>query len=626
VSLSSPNGQVVATFRVDEAGVPRYAVRLGGAEVLTEAPLGVVREDVDLSRGLRLVGSSPVSAIRDEYEILTAKRRKNVYVANRQTHSLVAPGGQAMNLVMQVSDDGLAFRYEFPGGGPTVHRVLSEATSFSLPAGSRAWLQPMAVAKSGWSRANPSYEEHYSMDIAAGTPSPTEAGWVYPALFRTGEAWLLISEAAPNRSYCVTRLINGEGQRTYRVGFPDAREGVPGGPVAPESTLPFHTPWRVVAIGSLKTIVESTLGIDVADPAKAPPIIAKPGKASWSWLLLQDRGTVFDVQKRFIDYAAEMKWEYCLVDALWDAKIGYDRAKELADHARAKGVGLMLWYNSNGNWNDAPQTPLNKLVNREDRLREFERLRSMGVVGLKVDFFGGDGQSMVGYYLDLLEDAAPFGFAMNFHGATLPRGLQRTYPNLLTVEAIRGEEFVYFEQANAERQPGHVAMLPFTRNVFDPMDFTPMVLDRFPNKRERRTTVGFELASTVLLTSGIQHYAEVPEGMAKMPPFVVQFLRDVPAIWDDSKFVAGHPGKDAVMGRLGNGKWYIAGVNGEGLEKPLTLDLSHLPIQTTGQLITDGDEGLFQGTEIEVGEQRKLQLTVKPHGGFVAVFAGKPKP
>jgi hypothetical protein len=245
----------------------------------------------------------------------------------------------------------------------------------------------------------------------------------------------------------------------------------------------------------------------------------------------------------------------------------------------------------------------------------------MGVAGLKIDFFGGDGQSMIDYYLDLLEDAAPYGFLMNFHGATLPRGWQRTYPHLMTMEAVRGLEYVTFEQRNADQEATHAAMLPFTRNVFDPMDFTPMVLDHI-DRIERRTTSAFELALSVLFTSGIQHYAEIPEGMAKAPDYVRDFLKHVPSVWDDTKFLDGYPGKFAVFARQGEGRWYVAGINAEAAEKKLALNLGELAVRGSGTLITDGDAGnlSFRQVPVQLPSGQQMELTLPPRGGFVLVL------
>ena len=618
--VAGPGGRLAVYFRLDADGVPRYAIRLDGELVLRESRLGLVRDDADFSRGLRLVSASPAVPVRERYEILTAKRRVNDYRANRMVFRLQTAAGRKLEIIFQVSDDGVAFRYLFPETSAETRRLVEEVTSFNFPPGTRAWLQPMSVAKSGWEKVNPCYEEFYEKEIAAGTPSPTGAGWVYPALFRTGDTWVLVSESALARNYSGTRLRHESPGGEYAVGFPDPRENFRGGPVNPESKLPWLTPWRVVVVGGLKTIAESTLGIDLADrpAARYRNAAVKPGKASWSWPLLGDRQTVYEVQKRFIDYAAEMRWSYCLIDGHWDTQIGYEKAKELITYARGKGVGVLLWYNSAGDWNSAPQTPRDLMLTRASRVREFERLKAMGVAGLKIDFFGGDGQSMIAYYHDILEDAAPYGFLINFHGATLPRGWQRTYPHLMTAEAIKGLEYVTFEQKNADEEPAHAAMLPFTRNVFDPMDFTPVVLDRI-QRIERRTTSAFELALSVLFTSGIQHYAEIPEGMRKAPPYVRDFLKGVPAVWDDTKFLDGYPGKFVALARRGGGRWYVAGINGEATAKKLTLDLAELRARGAGTLIADGEGGnlSFRQEALRPGADRKLEITLPPRGGFV---------
>jgi alpha-glucosidase len=620
--VSSPDGRLAVEFHLDEHGAPRYSVTLDDKPVLRESRLGLLREDADFSKGLKFLSASKAELVKDRYEILTAKRRINTCLAMRRVYHLLSATDDKLDIVFQVSNDGVAFRYVFPEKDATVRKLKEETTTFHFLPDTRAWIQPMSKAKTGWAETNPSYEEYYEKDIPAGTPSPTGAGWVYPALFRSGGTWILLSESGLGRNHCATRLRNEAPDGEYAVGYPDPREGCFGGPVFPESTLPWATPWRVIVCGSLKTVTESMLGVDLADaPAKPAGPEVVPGKASWSWPLLKDDQTTYDVQKRFIDYAADMSWRYCLIDALWDTQIGYDKVKDLCKYAATKGVKILVWYNSGGDWNKAPQTPHSRLLTHESRMKEFNRLKDMGVAGLKIDFFGGDGQSMIAYYHDLLEDAEPFGFLMNFHGATLPRGWQRTYPHLMTAEAIRGLEFMTFEQANADKGPGHMAMLPFTRNVFDPMDFTPMVLDNIP-RIQRRTTSAFELATSVLFVSGIQHYGEIPEGMAKVPDDVKSFLKTVPSIWDDSKFIDGMPGEFVVMARKSKSKWYIAGIHAGDQPKTLVLDLKELGKLTKGTLITDGDGGnlSFRTEEISVGTDGKLTVTLKPKGGFVLVF------
>lgn len=623
IVVKSPDRTIEVDVRLVDGGAPAYELRRAGVVVVGESRLGLVRADADFSRGLVWVGKPKATRVRDRYDLAASKQRSHDYRANRMVFSLATAQGQRMDVVFQVSNDGVAFRYLFPEAAAQPCTVNEEVTSFRMPAGAKAWLQPMSVAKSGWAHTNPAYEEYHEVEIDIGTPSTLGAGWVFPALFRTGDTWILMSEAGLGRGYCASRLRHESPSGEYRIGFPDARETMGNVPIGPSFITPYATPWRVLAIGELKTVVESTLGTDVADPAiPAVKLAGLPGKAAWSWPKLGDKQTVFAVQKRFIDYAAEMGWAYCLIDALWDTQISETQMGELITHARTKNVGVLLWYNSNGNWNDAFQTPKNRLLAREDRRAEFSRLSALGVKGVKIDFFGGDGRAFIDLYHDILEDSAPFGLLVNFHGATLPRGWQRTYPHLMTAEAVRGYEFITFEQANADRAPRHMAMLPFTRNVFDPMDFTPVCLEG-PRKIKRRTTVGAELATSVLYTSGIQHYVEVPDVLAKQPDYVRQVLRDIPTAWEETRFLSGYPGKLVVLARLGSdGRWWVAGFNGEAVAKTVEVDFTGLVDRRTRtvDLISDAEAGGWsRQPAAALDGDRRLRVELLPYGGFVTV-------
>jgi hypothetical protein len=444
------------------------------------------------------------------------------------------------------------------------------------------------------------------------------AGWVFPALFRSGDTWVALTEANMDGSFHASRLQAESPGGVYRIGPPSAPEVFPGGALLAHARGTLVSPWRVIALGSLRTVMESTLGTDLAAPAMAfDAAKVAPGHASWSWALLKDDATVFEVQKRFIDYAADMHWDYTLVDADWDRKIGYDKLQELAAYAASKGVKLLAWYNSSGSWNKTEMSPKSKLLTHEQRVAEFSRLAKMGVAGVKIDFFGGDGQSMIQYYVDILKDARDAGLLVNFHGATLPRGWSRTWPNLMTTEAVRGLEYTTFTQADQDAVPRHAAMVPFTRNLFDPMDFTPMVFGDIPKIR-RATRNGFELAESILFLSGIQHFAETPEGMATAPEYVKAFLQALPRSWDEVRFVAGYPGRLAVIARRSGKAWYLAGLNADDEDAALDLDLSFLGGRSA-QLITDG-AGEREFTQVQLAGGAHRQLTIKAHGGFVARF------
>ena len=594
-----------------------YQVSRNGAEVLNTSTLGLVSTDADFSKNLSLLSVSKSETVKDTYTLKNAKRLTNNYAASKRVIHLENGDKKKLDVIFQVSNDGIAFRYYFPDRDTKTSKLSAEKTSFHFFKSSKAWMQPMSVAKTGWESTNPSYEEYYKKEINVGTPAPTDAGWVYPALFNYKDTWLLVSETGLDGNYCATRLKQNSPDGNYEVGFPDQREAFTGQNVNPESTLPWYTPWRIIAIGSLKTVTESTLGTDLAYPAKSNinPDQFQLGKASWSWIILKDNSIKYDVQKKYIDFAADMKWEFCLIDVNWDTTIGFPKMQELADYAKSKNVGLILWYNSAGAWNTVKYTPKNKLNVRESRLQEFAMLQKMGIKGIKVDFFGGDGQSMIKYYLEIFEDAAKFGLSVNCHGATLPRGWQRTYPNLVTMESIKGMEFITFEQENANEEPAHATTIPFTRNVFDPMDFTPMSLNKLPNIN-LKTTSTFELALPILFHSGVQHLAETPEGMAKVPAFVKTFLQEFPASWTDTKLIDGYPGKFVVMARKAGNKWYIAGINGENMAKEVAFDSAKFGKKA--KLIVDGkeDQSFVQS---ELNTDTKTQVNMKPYGGFVLV-------
>ncbi|MFO1388679.1 glycoside hydrolase family 97 N-terminal domain-containing protein [Cellvibrio sp.] len=616
--ITSPDKHLQVHLSQTEQGTLQYSVLRDGKPVIKTSSLGLELSDADFTKGLKIKSTSPLKAVSDDYEMMVGKKHKIQYRANEQTITLNNAGGQEIQVTFRLSNDGVAFRYQVPNPSKKHLQFKNETTSFSFAENTKAWMQSMAVAQTGFANTNPSYEETYLTDIPVGTASPSPAGWVFPALYKTDDTWVAITEVNMDGSFHASRLQADSAKGEYKIGLPMAAEVFTGGNLLAESDKDLVSPWRVLAIGSLPTLMESTLGTDLADPAIAfDKNLVQPGHASWSWAILKDDFTVFDVQKKFIDYAVDMKWDYTLIDADWDKKIGYEKMKELVDYAKTKNIGIILWYNSSGDWNGTQMSPKSKLLTHEQRVKEFALLREMGVKGLKIDFFGGDGRSMIAYYIDILKDAAAEGLLINFHGATLPRGWQRTYPNLMTMEAIKGFEFTTFTQANQDAVPAHAVMAAFARNLFDPMDFTPMAFGDIPNIK-RATRNGFEIAESVLFLSGIQHFAEIPEGMATAPDYVKAFLQDLPRSWDDVKFLDGVPGKYLVVARKSGDSWYLAGFNGDAADVSLTLDLSFIG-NKKAMLITDGaTEREF--TQTEIGTDKATAITIKSHGGFVAAF------
>lgn len=614
-TVSSPDGSLVLTFHLDKSGIPFFSVTRHSVPVLEESRLGIRATKKDLTKGFAVKKVSPVSLSKDAYTLLTGKKTKVRTSGNTRTVELSGKEGDLI-IEFRVANDGIAYRYKIPGSG-TID-ILSEAGSYSFTNETKAFIQPMQVSKTGWEGTNPAYEEHYIQDIPLQSVPFKNAGWVYPALFQSKGGWLLVTESGPSQQYCATRLIKDSTTRSFIIGFPDPREEMYENGLLPSLNLPGYTPWRIVAIGELSTIIESTLGTDLAGPAKKWNMdFVKPGHSSWSWIMSKDDHITYVEQKKYIDFAADMHWDYCLIDVNWDTRIGYEKIRELADYAASKKVGLILWYNSAGDWNTVKYTPRNMLLTKDSRTAEFERLHAMGIKGIKVDFFGGDGRSVMKYYHEILEDAAKANLMVNFHGATLPRGWHRTYPHLVSAEAVRGFEMITFTQEDADKEANHAAMLPFTRNAFDPMDFTPMNLHKIPTHVKRKTSSGFELALSVLFLSGIQHFAESPEGMSHMPEFVKRFLQNLPAQWDETKFIEGFPGKYVAIARRSGDLWYIAGINADSTKRNFRLDVSKF--ESLVQLIRDDANGKLiedlQGSPI----QTSGLVEVNPSEGFIAI-------
>jgi hypothetical protein len=617
--VESPSGSICAQISVSQEGIPEFEILFKNNSVTRHNRLGIVREDADFSRDLTLISVSAVEKVEDHYSMLYGKRLKCSYRANRKIFHLKNKDGKEIDIIFQLSDDGAAFRYFFPGKPDGVKRISSEETYFNFDDSTVAWIQPMSKAKSGWEKVNPAYEEHYYCEINVRNLPTHKPGWVFPALFKSGKYWIALTETAPDRSYCGCRLLHDSLDQGFKIGFPDSAEVIFNGPLNPQSQLPWYTPWRIVAISdSLGTLIASTLGTDLAKPSTESDIsYIKPGKSSWSWVLFKDDSTIYPVQKRFIDYAADMGWEYCLIDAFWDEKIGYEKLGELCSYARSKHVGITLWYNSAGDWNTAPLTPRNKLLTKELRESEFTKLNRLGVSGIKVDFFGGDGQSVMMYYQDIFEDAARHHLMVNCHGSTLPRGWERTYPNLVSMEAVKGFEYVTFDQPDADKEASHCTVLSFARNLFDPMDFTPVCFGEVPHIR-RKTTNGFELALSVIFLSGIQHFAEVPEGMAKVSPEVKQIMREVPVAWDESRFIDGYPGKYVVIARRKEKTWYIAGINGEPVAREVKLDLGFIRNPKTSVFIACGaDDRSFKVEKNIPDTSKPLLIRLNPRDGIL---------
>jgi hypothetical protein len=624
--LSSPDGKISLQVNLENGNLV-YEIALSGDVVLEKSPLGIVTQQGNWSKDLSWVNLSIPKEQTEFFFLPLGKKNPVSQIYKEQIYTVKNPSGNELDVTFRIFNDGVAYSYTLKGVGKDT--VLYETSGFKFPETTTAFVSPLAKAKTSWARTNPSYEEQYQRDIPVGTPSDYGQGWIYPALFKVnGKAWALLSETGVDGRYVATHLADNSDKGLYKVEFPPADHNLPEDPATASVELPATTPWRTITIGkTLHPIVESTMAQNPVQPKYAAKYNYKPGKASWSWLVLKDNSVDPQTSRRFIDMAAALNFEYCLIDGWWDQQTGKEEMKKLSEYAQSKKVGLLLWYNSNGTWNDAPQTPKDKMAERSIRREEMAWMQSIGIKGIKVDFFGGDKQRVMQLYEDILTDANDFSIAVNFHGCTLPRGWDRMFPNFVPDESVMGMEFCTFDQINEDKRPAHATTLPFTRNAVAPMDFTPVILN--PRLGEtpdtgpvRVTSVAFELALPVIFHSSIEHFGLIPQNLSQFPDFVWNYFRFLPSVWDETQLIDGYPGKEVVMARRSGKHWYVAGINGEATDKVFQFVLPPVKNTTTAKLITEqaDDKQKVQLQEIILEEGKTINVNCRGYGGFVLMF------
>lgn len=621
--VTSPDGKLVVTVS-DTDGRPSYSVSYDNVLFLQPSPLGMVANIGDFSSGMSLEKNVSTNKIDETYELTSIKKSKVRYVANEAVFSFTQQGKTIYDVIFRISNNDVAFKYKMYPQGETLSCVVEqEATGFVFPDGTTTFLCPQSKPMGGFARTSPSYETSYTADDAAGKNGWGE-GYTFPCLFRNGDnGWVLVSETGVNGGYCASRLLGHKGG-TYTIGFPQEGEANGNGTVSPGIALPGETPWRTITVGkTLAPIVETTVPFDVVKPLYQAKGEYTYGKGSWSWIIGMDGSTNYEEQLRYIDFSAAMGYQSVLVDALWDKQIGRDKMEELAKYGKDKGVALYLWYNSNGYWNDAPQTPRGIMNNAIARRKEMKWMQSIGIRGIKVDFFGGDKQMTMQLYEDILSDANEYGLLVIFHGCTLPRGWERMYPNFASSEAVLASENLHFSQGSCDHEAFNATLHPFIRNTVGSMDFGGSALNKYynadnaPRGSRRMTSDVYALATAVLFQSPVQHFALAPNNLTDAPSWAIDFMKEVPTTWDEVRFIDGYPGKYVILARRHGDKWYIAGVNAQ--KETLKLKVN-LPMFSNGEKVRlFSDDKALQGgvKQIEIGKKQELRLAIPCNGGVL---------
>ncbi|MBD0837008.1 glycoside hydrolase family 97 protein [Aestuariibaculum suncheonense] len=586
-----------------------YKNKSGYTEVIPNSPLGILRKDQQFSGNLRCVGESESEPVNEKYEMISGKRKWCENLANEKVFKYVNANNKPMNIVFRVYNDGVAFRYEFTEKSDALTEIIDETTTYTIPESTHRWVQPF----------HNSYEDFFPFSDT-GKGEDNKQVWGFPALFKINNnnpVWVLLSEANITENNCAARLTNIKNPNQYKVTYPPARndfkqEGV-------KTTLPWTSQWHALNIGQLSDVVESTLITDVSEPVKIKETSwIKPGAVSWIYWAFNHGSKDYQKVVEYTDLAVEMKWPYVLIDWEWDVMTNGGDIVAAVNDANSKGIKPLMWYNSGTEWLEP--TPVDRMLTSEKRNKELAWLKDIGVYGIKVDFFNGDQQDMMKYYIDILKDAAKYQIMVNFHGATVPRGWARTYPNVMTTEAVYGAEWYNNKSVLTSKAAVHNATLPFTRNVIGSMDYTPVTFS--DSQHPHITSYAHELALSVVFESGFQHFADRPQAYYDLPQEPKEFLKNVPVAWDNTKLVEGYPGENVIIARKKGNQWYLGGINGKDEKQTLQINFNFLDKGKYNiKLIKDGeDDKSFEVVVLKVKKGSVLNVECLPRGGFVAVL------
>ena len=612
-TVTSPSGKVAIALEATE-GVLSYRVLHHGEEIVADSPLGLRTSGGDLRSGLVVADEGSDERVTTDAQVPHGKRHRLHADGTARTVWFTTDAGYRLGIDLRAYDQGAAFRYLLEGSDSATFRnrmtFTGEYTAVKIANQGRAWIQPMQPP------AGHCYEDYYTDGLEIGTPAGTD-GYYLPATFATGSSWLCLHESDLDATFYGAKLAPTAPDNTYSFIAPLAEEGLGVGAVEVTAALPWHSPWRTF------TLADSAVGLletDLVDILAAPPDgdfgYVRPGRATWSWW--SEHGSPRNIERLrdFVVLAAEFGYEYSLVDANWQEN-GDEAIQQLIAQASADAVGIWLWYNSGGPHNNVSEAPRDLMYEPQLRKAELARIAGWGAVGIKVDFFHSDKADRIQQYLDILADAHAVGLMVDFHGSTVPRGWSRTWPNLMSMEAVHGAE-QYGVGDFEQRAPRHNTVLPFTRNLAGPMDYTPVTFtDERPDKL---TTDAHEVALAVVFESGVLHVADSDIALHAVDPAIQQALKLIPTDWDDIVGIEGEPSSYVVLARRSGDRWFVAGLNGTGEVLAVRLELSAFDSDraenSTGwQLITDGADR-HEVTTVQASGS--VTVAMAPNGGFLA--------
>lgn len=594
-AFTSPNGKVAASVGVS-GGRLVLAVRRDGKTVLDPSPLGVTVDGVDLGENVE-PGTSETYTTNTTYP--DPRGPGSLHDQCKGVKMSLRSKGSANSWILDVRayDDGVAWRYLVPGNG--TRKVTGEATSFVLPEGVTYW--------SNHNTNN--YEANFLSFTAKGSAASRPVTMPLTAELPDG-GFACITEA--NILGYSGMTIGPRGRILTGIFEDDAKGWNLEGNIA--------TPWRIViAVDSLDALVNQSIVYNVSPPpdsklfpkGKGTDWI-KPGRSFWTWGFGQWDTAKWELIQGFVDDAASLNCQYYVIDDPWrEKKMGWHRnghdewqsLKEVCDYAAKKNVKIMVWEH----WE--------RIRDLSAREEFFRNVSEAGAVGVKIDFMDSESQERLAFFKSSLEIAARHKVMINFHGANKPAGEERTWPHWMTREAIFGME----QGGNIQRQ--HLAALPFTRFVTGPADFTPTVFRSGPMGK---TTAGSQLATAVAYSSPIHHWADSAKSYMAQAPEVLEFIRNKPAVWDETRVLPGSKiGEAALMARRSGDSWYVAAINGTDQDMTREIKPGFLAAGKWDAVSfsdVSGEKTKLTVNKSSVTRDSAVSARMTPGGGFVMVI------
>ena len=593
---ASPGGNIEVRVKADDQGRAFYSVNLAGSPLLTASRLGFKDRNIFASGMV----SHTETDVNDPFDLMHGKtsHADNHYTELRTTFQGEAED-ELLTVVFRIYDDAVALRYEIEKG--SLRRFESECTEFNFA----SFKQALGL------EYHKSYEWYYYLHPWSElTSSPgNKNGYCEPMLVQVGtNTYALLTEACHTGQHAGSKIVQGykEGSLGLELVATNDADTV--------STIsyPFASAWRTLVIGDLSDIVESTV-IQNLNPAPTDDFSwVKPGRVAWNWAGEDRRNTgSIEVARRYVDLAQHLGWEYVLIDEGWEGNINLT---SFVNYARQHDVDVIVWYNHN-QFTDSYTACLSK----------FRTLANQGVKGVKIDFFEDDKQAMIKKYQTLLRAAAAAKLMVDFHGSTRPTGWERTYPNLMSMEAVLGGEML-LDQPHMN-QADHASNLVLTRNAIGPMDFTPTKLAQRTGSLKTNsnttenpfTTWSYQLALWTLFESGFQCLIDCPDNVIDSPFEPV--LRQVPTAWDETRYIEADPTKYATLARRSGEDWFIATVSKTARTTRVKLDFLDPGKEYTAYIYRDGT------CTFDIAYQKRavtsttvLSLAVKANGGATVII------